>query len=153
MAADCQTRTTAAVIAGLTLIGLGAGNAQLAAFALPELLPNKWRHIAIVIADAGVYFSIVIGPVVGRFAIRHGENWRWLLYGPAIVAFVSFSLLVWLYFPPRHPRGIAWDQALRELDYVGMLLFVAATALILTGIVYTTTVPSSDPKVIGTLGK
>jgi len=38
------------MIASFALIGFGAGNAQLAAFALPELLPNKWRHIAIVIA-------------------------------------------------------------------------------------------------------
>lgn len=37
-----QNATT--MIAGFAIIGFGAGNAQLAAFALPELLPNKWRH-------------------------------------------------------------------------------------------------------------
>jgi MFS family permease len=137
----------------LALHGFGAGNAQLAAFSLPELLPNKWRHIAVVIADAGVYLSLIVGPVAGRFAIRRGDDWRWLLYGPAIITFVSFCLLVWLYFPPKHPRGIPWNQALRELDYIRMVLFVAGTVLILTGIVYTTTVPSFDPKVIATLGK
>jgi MFS family permease len=60
------------VIAALALIGFGAGNAQLAAFALPELLPNKWRHSAIVLADIGVYFSVVVGPVAGRFSVEHG---------------------------------------------------------------------------------
>lgn len=35
------------MIAGFAIIGFGAGNAQLAAFAVPKLLPNKWRHIAI----------------------------------------------------------------------------------------------------------
>jgi hypothetical protein len=34
----------------LLTIVQGAGNAQLAAFALPELLPNKWRAAAIVLA-------------------------------------------------------------------------------------------------------
>lgn len=47
----------------------------------------------------------------------------------------------------RAPFG----QAFRELEYVGAVLFVAATTLILTGIVYTMTLPGSDPKVIGTL--
>jgi hypothetical protein len=43
----------------------------LAAFAIPELLPNKWRHIAVVIADAVVLFAVVVGPVAGRFAIQY----------------------------------------------------------------------------------
>jgi hypothetical protein len=41
-------KNNSAMISSFALIGFGAGNAQLAAFALPELLPNKWRHIAIV---------------------------------------------------------------------------------------------------------
>jgi hypothetical protein len=55
------------------------------------------------------------------------------------------------YYPPKHPRGLPFDEALRQLDYVGALLFIVATTLILTGIVYTTTLRASDPKVIGTL--
>ena len=51
----------------------GAGNAQLAAFALPELLPNKWRHWAIVLADIGVFFAVVVGPVAGRFSVQHKD--------------------------------------------------------------------------------
>jgi MFS family permease len=34
-----------AIIAGLAVTGFGAANCQLAAYALSELLPNKWRHI------------------------------------------------------------------------------------------------------------
>ena len=33
------------VIAGMAVDGFGAAMSQMAAFALPELLPNKWRHI------------------------------------------------------------------------------------------------------------
>ncbi|KAH7023911.1 fungal trichothecene efflux pump [Ilyonectria destructans] len=144
-------KNNTAIIVACAFIGFGAGNAQLAAFALPELLPNKWRHSAIVFADVGVYFSVIVGPVAGRFAIQHGDNWRWLFYGPAIVIVFSFVGLYLYYHPPRHPRGLPTKQAFRELDYVGALLFTVATTLILTGIVYTTTLKSSDPKVIGTL--
>lgn len=62
------------LITACAFIGFGGGNAQLAAFALPELLPNKWRHIAIVIADMGVYFAVLVGPVAGRFAAHDGES-------------------------------------------------------------------------------
>lgn len=54
----------------------GGGNAQLAAFALPELLPNKWRHWAIVLADIGVFFAVLVGPVAGRFSVQHHDAVR-----------------------------------------------------------------------------
>ena len=38
-------QSTNAIIAGMTITGFGAGTCQMAAFALTELLPNKWRHI------------------------------------------------------------------------------------------------------------
>lgn len=139
------------MLAAMSLIGFGAGNAQLAAFALPELLPNKWRAAAIVLADIGVYFAVLVGPVAGSFAAQHAGAWRWIFYAPAIAVFFSFLGLFFFYFPPKHPRGLPTKQALKELDYVGAILFIASATLILVGIVYTTTLPASDPKVIGTL--
>lgn len=140
-----------AMIAAMVLIGFGAGNAQLAAFALPELLPNKWRPHAVVLADFGVFFAVIVGPVAGRWSAANGEAWRWLFYAPAIAVFSSFVGLYLYYFPPKHPRGLPFDQALRELDYGGGILFIIATTLILTGVNYTTILKSSDPKVIGLL--
>lgn len=58
-------------IAAHSILGFGGGNCQIAAFALPELLPNKWRHIGVVIADAGIYFDVIAGPVVARIAHKH----------------------------------------------------------------------------------
>ena len=55
------------------LIGFGAGNCQLATFAIPELLPNKWRHVGVVIADGVAFFNVIAGPVTARIAIRHGD--------------------------------------------------------------------------------
>jgi MFS family permease len=146
-----RAKNNETLIAAMALIGFGAGNAQLAAFALPELLPNKWRHSAIVLADFGALLSIVLGPVAGRLSSMHGEAWRWLFYAPAIAVFFSFIGLYMYYLPPEHPRGLPLHQALRELDYVGGILFIISTTLILTGIVYTITLPSSDAKVVGTL--
>ena len=135
------------IIAGFALIGFGAGNVQLAAFALPELLPNKWRHIAITIADLGTWLAVVVGPVAGRIAILHGEAWRWLFYGPVIGAGLSAIGLYLLYYPPQHPRGLSFGRAMRELDYIGVILFILSATMILVGIVYTIIIPASSPKV------
>ena len=94
----------------------------------------------------------MLGPVAGRFAGANGQSgWQWLFYGPAICTASSFIGLFLYYFPPKHPRGLPTKQALKELDYGGAVLFIIATTLILTGINYTTVLPSSDPTVIGTL--
>jgi hypothetical protein len=44
-------------------------------------MPNKYRHIGIVISDGFVFFIVVVGPVVGRFAIDVADNWRFIYYG------------------------------------------------------------------------
>ena len=59
--------------------------------------------------------------------------------------------LILFYHPPKHPRGIPWDQAAKNLDYVGMISFTAAAAMILSGIVYVQLLPSNSPTVIGLL--
>ncbi|KAF1980676.1 MFS general substrate transporter [Aulographum hederae CBS 113979] len=138
-------------IAAFAIIGFGAGNAQLAAFALPELLPNKWRHISVTIADLGTWLAVVVGPIAARYAIRHGDAWRWLFYAPAIGAALSVVALYFLYYPPAHPRGLGFKRALKELDYGGAMLFILSATLILVGIVYTIILPSNSPTVIGLL--
>ena len=60
-------------IAAHVLLGFGSGNCQLAAFAIPELLPNRWRHIGVVIADGVTFFDVIGGPVTARVAIAHGD--------------------------------------------------------------------------------
>lgn len=60
-------------IAAHVLLGFGAGNCQLTAFAIPELLPNKWRHIGVVIADGVAFFCVIGGPVTARVAIERAD--------------------------------------------------------------------------------
>ncbi|OCK74407.1 hypothetical protein K432DRAFT_363637 [Lepidopterella palustris CBS 459.81] len=143
-------KTNSALIAAMAITGFGGGNCQLAAFALPELLPNKYRPAAVGLVDAANYINLIVGPVAAQYAVKHGA-WRWLLYALSIVIGGSGIGLIALYFPPKHPRGIPWRQALRELDYVGAMAFTAAANLILSGIIYASYIPASSPKVVGLL--
>lgn len=64
---------------------------------------------------------------------------------------ITFGTLFMFYYPPKHPRGIPWAQAVRDLDYVGIISFTLAATMVLSGIVYVQLRPSSDPTVIGLL--
>ena len=74
----------------------------MAAFALPELPPNKWRHIGVVIADMTVYIAVIVAPVTARFGYQM-QNWQWNFWGVAIFQGLSAIGLYFLYHPPKHP--------------------------------------------------
>jgi uncharacterized membrane protein YqjE len=59
--------------------------------------------------------------------------------------------LLTLYFPPKHPLGLPYSQVFRELDYVGIFLFIAGSLPFLTGIVWASIYPSTDVHVIAPL--
>lgn len=146
-----SAQNLSAVIAGMALSGIGGANCSLAVFAIPELLPNKWRHIGVAIADTSIMFDVIMGPSVTRFVTTSRTTWRWVFYANAITNATTGVLLFLFYYPPKHPRGIPWARALKEVDYMGGLLFAAATATILCGIAYASFLPSSDPHVVAML--
>lgn len=74
----------------------------MAAFALPELLPNKWRHIGVVIADIATFVAVIVAPLTGLHGF-HAGSWQWNFWAAAIAQFLSFLGLLFLYFPPAHP--------------------------------------------------
>ncbi|KAF2715467.1 MFS general substrate transporter [Pleomassaria siparia CBS 279.74] len=138
------------VIAGMAIAGFGGGNCQMAAFALPELLPNKWRHIGVVIADLTTLGAVIIAPLTGLYGF-HAGSWQWNFGAAAIAQFLSFLGLLLMYFPPAHPYGLPIKQIIREIDYVGMFLFVAGAVPVLVGIVWTTIFPSNNAHVVAAL--
>ncbi|KAK7209659.1 hypothetical protein V2G26_016837 [Clonostachys chloroleuca] len=138
--------------AGLGITGFGAGFCQMAMCSIPELMPNKYRHIGITISDGFVYLIVVIGPIVGRYAIDEGNrDWQFIYWAGFILQFATLGSIYWLYQPPKHPRGVPWEEAIRGLDYVGSLLIVPGICLILVGIINTTYKPSRDVTVLAPL--
>jgi MFS family permease len=138
------------IVVGMAIAGVGGAICQMATFAAPELLPNKWRPAAVCLADSVVVVACTVAPVAARYSLLH-DTWPWLLYTAVIANGIGAIILYLFYFPPSHPRGLSFDQALKELDYIGALLFTAAAVLILVGVVFASYLDSSDAKVIGTL--
>lgn len=90
------------LIAGLCLNGAGSGIAGVALIACPELLPNRYRHIGVVLADGFVYLMIIIGPVVGRAAIIHDDDrWKYIYWAGFIISCIAFFGLLFFYCMSR----------------------------------------------------
>ncbi|KAL2014360.1 hypothetical protein VTN00DRAFT_1885 [Thermoascus crustaceus] len=138
------------IIAGLAISGFGGANCQMAAFALPELLPSKWRHIGVVIADFTVYIAVIVAPVTARYGYEF-RTWTWNFWAVAICQFISFLGLLFFYFPPAHPNGISFMEAITSLDYLGAVLFVGGAVPVLMGIVWAGVYASNDAHVVATL--
>jgi MFS family permease len=134
--------------AGLAITGFGGGFCQMAMCSIPELLPNKFRHIGICLSDGFVFLIVIIGPIVGRYAIDSG-GWKYIYYGGLVAQFVSLAALYLFYKPPKHPKGIPWGEAIKGLDYVGSALVIPGVCLVLVGIINTTYKSSRDSTVIG----
>ncbi|PLN84044.1 MFS general substrate transporter [Aspergillus taichungensis] len=145
-----SAKTSNQITAGFAISGFGGANCQMAAFALPELLPNKWRHIGVVIADFTVYIAVILGPVTARFGQEYG-TWEWNFWSVAIFQGLSFFGLLFLYFPPARPSGIPRREAFKSLDYFGGFLFMGGAIPVLLGIVWAGVYPSTDPHVVATL--
>ncbi|EYE93858.1 MFS general substrate transporter [Aspergillus ruber CBS 135680] len=145
-----SAKTNNQIIAGLAISGFGGANCQMAAFALPELLPNKWRHIGVVIADFTVYIAVILAPVTARYGYEFGK-WYWNFGAIAIFQGISFFGLLFLYYPPAHPTGISYGEVFKSLDYVGAILFTGGAVSFLMGIVWAGVYDSNDSHVVATL--
>lgn len=119
----------------LTSDRFGGGFCQMAMCSIPELLPNKFRHVGVVLSDGFVFVIVVIGPIVGRYAVESGDDWKFIYWGGFVAQFVSLaSLFVW-YHPPQHPKGVTWKEGLQGVDYIGTALIVPGVTLVLVGII------------------
>lgn len=105
---------------------------------LAELIPNKWRGYN----NALLFFMAVpfstFGPIIARnFIANTSAGWRWSYYINLIISGLATILAIVFYHPPvfeqLHTRASKL-KVLKNLDYVGILLFVGGLVLFLIGL-------------------
>lgn len=127
------------LIAASTCNGLAAAGQLSFGIFLGELVPNKMRGpiIAFVFMSAGPF--AVFGPTIARaFISDTAAGWRWSFYMGIIFSGLALLLNIVFYHPPTynqlHVDGKTKRQQLMELDYIGIVLFVAGCVLFLIGL-------------------
>lgn len=118
-------------------IGLALPSQLSFSIGLAELIPNKWRGYN----NALLFFMAVpfstFGPIIARnFLLNTSQTWRWSYYVNLILSGLAIILAVAFYHPPifeqLHTRA-SKRKVMKELDYLGILLFVAGLVLFLLG--------------------
>ncbi|KAF2019705.1 fungal trichothecene efflux pump [Aaosphaeria arxii CBS 175.79] len=128
-----------------TLIGANLMNGIAAAgqlsfgIVLGELVPNKHRGPVVTLVFLSSLPFAVFGPIIARLFIQNtAAGWRWSYYLGIILSGVTIILYQFLYHPPTydqlHVQGKTKWQQFKELDFVGIFLFIAGTVVFLIGL-------------------
>ncbi|CAK7210074.1 hypothetical protein SCUCBS95973_000669 [Sporothrix curviconia] len=122
------------------LFGVGSGFQELCYACAQEIVPNHYRVMAVGGLDVSLALAFT-SPVVAYAIAGYypSVGWRgayWYLFSFHMFAFI---MLVLFYQPPDYETKHRADgktrwQLLGELDYVGVLLFLAGGVLFLLGI-------------------
>ncbi|KAI9809979.1 MAG: hypothetical protein M1827_006746 [Pycnora praestabilis] len=126
------------LIGGQTLIGLAASSQQSFAIISGELVPVKYRFLA----NAYIYVWCIpisgLAPAVANaFILYTAAGWRWCYYLMIIVNALSGICFFLFYHPPTfHMKFGARSkmEQLKNLDYVGIVLFSGGLLVFLLGI-------------------
>ncbi|KAF2006923.1 fungal trichothecene efflux pump [Amniculicola lignicola CBS 123094] len=128
-----------------TLIGANLMNGIAAAgqlsfgIVLGELVPNKQRGPIVTLVFMSSLPFAVFGPIIARLFIQNtSAGWRWSYYLGIILSGITVILYQFLYHPPTydqlHVHGKTRWQQFKELDFVGIFLFIAGTIVFLIGL-------------------
>lgn len=119
--------------------GLSAAGQLSFGIILGELVPNKYRGVIVTIVFMSSLPFAVFGPVIARLLIQNtSQGWRWSYYIGLILAVIATVLYHFLYHPPRyaqlHVEGKTKWEMFKELDFIGIFLFIAGCVLFLIGL-------------------
>lgn len=127
------------VLMGCTaFIGI-AGAVQLTfSFVVQELVPSKYRGLAVAIQFVISFPFACFGPVMARsFVLHTALGWRWCYWLNLITCGSSVLLFYFFYHPPGYGllnQGSSLRRELRRLDYLGVTLFCGGLLMLLLGI-------------------
>jgi len=119
--------------------GLAAAAQLSFGIVMGELVPNRLRGPVVTMIFLSSLPFAVFGPVIARSFIDHtAAKWRWSYYLGIIFSGLSMILYHFFYHPPTydqlHMHGKTKWQMFKELDFVGIFLFIAGCVLFLIGL-------------------
>ncbi|KAJ3536020.1 hypothetical protein NM208_g6897 [Fusarium decemcellulare] len=126
---------TQMIISGI-IFGIGGGFQEMCFACAQELVPNKWRFQTLGVMIFANHFSS-FSPLIGYAFIAHTKiGWRACYWWCFAWEVVTALMLYFFYHPPtfetkhQDDHKTKW-QLIKEIDYVGLVLFTAGCLLLL----------------------
>ncbi|CAM1501738.1 Fc.00g037220.m01.CDS01 [Cosmosporella sp. VM-42] len=118
--------------------GIAAAGQLSFGIVLGELVPNKQRGPILTLVFMSSLPFAVFGPIIARTLIENtGPGWRWSYYIGIILSTITLVLYQFLYHPPTFKQlhvGKTKLQQTKELDWIGIFLYIAGCVLFLIGL-------------------
>ncbi|KAH6705598.1 trichothecene efflux pump [Verticillium dahliae] len=127
------------LIAANVCNGIAAAGQLSFGIVLGELVPNKMRGPIVTIVFLSSLPFAVFGPVIARSLFNNtSSKWRWSYFMGDILGAASLVLYYFFYHPPTysqlHVQGKTRWQMTKNLDFVGIFLYVSGCVLFLIGL-------------------
>ncbi|KAI1854215.1 hypothetical protein JX265_000619 [Neoarthrinium moseri] len=119
--------------------GIAAAGQLSFGIVLGELVPNTMRGPIVTLVFISSAPFAVFGPIIARLFIENtASKWRWSYFLGDIFSVIALALYFFLYHPPTynqlHVNGKTKRQQVKELDFIGIFLFIAGCVLFLVGL-------------------
>jgi MFS family permease len=126
--------TTATIIAGRTIQGLGSGGILLLVeLIICDLVPLRHRGTYLGIVLSGGAFGAILGPVVGGALAT--ANWRWIFWMNLPICAVILPAIAVL-LRVQYTKELSLTRALSRIDWIGSFIFIGSSCAILLGLVF-----------------
>jgi MFS family permease len=123
------------LVGATVLTGVAGAGQQLYPLITQEIVPNKYRGLMQGAISMSVLPTLGFGPLIARALVNNTKlGWRWCYWLNVIVGGLSLVLFIAFYFPPNFHMINSEKtkmQELKELDYVGLVLYSAGLVLVL----------------------
>lgn len=136
----CTAKTTLTLVAGSTVIGFGCGIIFVSYAGIQELVPNKWRGLLGLTECAMTIPWAAAGTLIATtLNANTAQGWRWCYYIGIIYGVLSMIGTLVFYWPPERPQydfeKSRW-QEIKEIDYIGFVLYTAGLTIFLIGLTW-----------------
>ncbi|KAL1617164.1 hypothetical protein SLS54_007941 [Diplodia seriata] len=153
----CTAKTMNTLIGAMVLLGLASGVPASYPLLTGELATNKGKFLATITVVVPNVIATGFGPYIGQRLVVY-SSWRWIfiIY---IIMMVPATVCWYLwYHPPTfvqlHGHNFKRTEALKHIDYLGVLLLTAGLTLFLLGVSWggtTTALTWDSARILGLL--
>ncbi|KAH0828427.1 putative major facilitator superfamily transporter [Fonsecaea pedrosoi] len=136
----CTAKSTLMLAAASTVIGFGCGIIFVSYAGIQELVPNKWRGLLGLTECAMILPWAFAGTLIATtLNANTAAKWRWCYYIGIIYGVLSLAGTLVFYWPPPRPQydfsKSRWQQV-KDVDYVGFLLYTGGLTIFLIGLTW-----------------